>query len=406
MDRAAQSASVAEVAALLGSDKFELLRSSLDTMYEALLAALAKGHDLGQKFPYAVFSRHLTNFLRNVYQDIEAPIIARFCQGTGSSEEEGAALETQMPPPGLPSQFNVMTQPPNVLLASSSPAAATTTTATASGRGSSTTLRKRDPAHNTPLRAATLQEPALPPPPPPSSSQSLHLGLGSQSQSQSFCDPLPWVVQSGGGVAATDGSTCPLKRPLTSSAWLAEGIPQELSEFCRDLQALPAHVFRQCLCNDDDLLASIMERADLQVREFLKRSKIRSPAPSSLPCHGRVSSSGSSSVEMTAIPPKHSKMLLARHDSAERIDWLSLPPSPAKVLAQGPTTSPATATATPGSMASRRRPWSEDEVNHLIEGYRRFGPNWAHILKQYKFVDRTNVNLKDKARHLLRIGRL
>ena len=51
-----------------------------------------------------------------------------------------------------------------------------------------------------------------------------------------------------------------------------------------------------------------------------------------------------------------------------------------------------------------RRRFSEQEVMNLIEGIRRFGRDWRKILSNYDFEDRNNVDLKDKARNLDKLG--
>ncbi|KAJ8022003.1 hypothetical protein HOLleu_39365 [Holothuria leucospilota] len=55
-----------------------------------------------------------------------------------------------------------------------------------------------------------------------------------------------------------------------------------------------------------------------------------------------------------------------------------------------------------GTSADIRRPWTKDEVKKLIKGVIRFGVGkWAEIQDHYEF-DRTNVNIKDKWRNLVR----
>jgi hypothetical protein len=44
-------------------------------------------------------------------------------------------------------------------------------------------------------------------------------------------------------------------------------------------------------------------------------------------------------------------------------------------------------------------------VEHLVSGYRRFGTDWRAIQQHYQFHPaRTNVDLKDKFRNLVRSG--
>ena len=51
-----------------------------------------------------------------------------------------------------------------------------------------------------------------------------------------------------------------------------------------------------------------------------------------------------------------------------------------------------------------RRRFSDAETSNLIEGIRRFGRDWRRILEAYPFEDRSNVDLKDKARNLEKLG--
>ncbi|PVV05068.1 hypothetical protein BB560_000406 [Smittium megazygosporum] len=53
-----------------------------------------------------------------------------------------------------------------------------------------------------------------------------------------------------------------------------------------------------------------------------------------------------------------------------------------------------------------RNTWSPAETNALIEGYKKFGKNWAKIKSEYSSIlaDRTNVNIKDRYRTLSNSG--
>ena len=53
-----------------------------------------------------------------------------------------------------------------------------------------------------------------------------------------------------------------------------------------------------------------------------------------------------------------------------------------------------------------RKRFSDKEVGNLIDGIRRFGRDWRRILTNYEFDGRTNVDLKDKARNLEKMGLL
>ena len=366
VEKASKKAAVSEFARLLDLTLCDAsFQQSLSLKYDTLIADRLEKQDLAQKYPYSVLVRHLTNYLRNVYQDIEPPIIARFCENNdirgkvynATQAVASVTIDTQMGPLFHDSQVHMLTQPPNVLMTTSfhEPSAS---------RGHKVAIEKLEP------RAATL--------PFPSSSPSLHLGIGSQPQSSRDAS-----VENGGFPSLTIPSCSNLRH---------SPLPKELHEFCRNFKVLPAHVFRQCVCKDDDVLARIMEGADKQVKEFLKRSAVRS---------SMLQDPRNGSPQLK-VPQKRSNALLDRHGSAERIDWSSATPSPPKNQPGG------TSSGIPRSTLTQtlRRQWSEREVHHLIEGYRKFGPNWAHILKMYKFDGRTNVNLKDKVRNLIKNGRL
>lgn len=53
-----------------------------------------------------------------------------------------------------------------------------------------------------------------------------------------------------------------------------------------------------------------------------------------------------------------------------------------------------------------RRKWTRQETEDLKDGLRRFGRKWAVILANYKFLDRSSVDLKDKARNLAKAGHI
>ena len=53
-----------------------------------------------------------------------------------------------------------------------------------------------------------------------------------------------------------------------------------------------------------------------------------------------------------------------------------------------------------------RRPFTNEEVKNLIAGYKSHGKNWAIIREKYSFNNRTNIDLKDKARNLIKKGLL
>lgn len=59
-----------------------------------------------------------------------------------------------------------------------------------------------------------------------------------------------------------------------------------------------------------------------------------------------------------------------------------------------------------GAASRPRKRFTEDETARLIVGVKRFGRDWVKIRQHYAFDGRTNVDLKDKARNLVRVGLL
>lgn len=114
---------------------------------------------------------------------------------------------------------------------------------------------------------------------------------------------------------------------------------------------------------------------------------------------------------------KAKKSLLLPDESAKKVTWDSLTsspskmaersPAPARILVESPkmTQPPAAATVTKKPVKGRR-PFSHKETEFLKEGLRRFGKKWAIILATYDFDDRTQVDLKDKARNLKKRGEI
>jgi hypothetical protein len=57
------------------------------------------------------------------------------------------------------------------------------------------------------------------------------------------------------------------------------------------------------------------------------------------------------------------------------------------------------------SLGQERRRWTESEESLLIDGVKRFGRGkWKKILEHYNFNNRTEVNLKDKWRNMVKFG--
>ncbi len=110
--------------------------------------------------------------------------------------------------------------------------------------------------------------------------------------------------------------------------------------------------------------------------------------------------------------------LLLPNDSAKRLKWESQQPSDENDKPLVPETQvvemnyPLSAVQnyipeiSVNKSTKGRRPFSEEEVRYLKEGVRVFGKKWAVILTRYKFNDRTPVDLKDKARNLVKKGEI
>ena len=66
--------------------------------------------------------------------------------------------------------------------------------------------------------------------------------------------------------------------------------------------------------------------------------------------------------------------------------------------------SPRTPQRAPGTTITgqrKRKRWTDEEVDFLLEGVRLFGVgSWKDILNHFQFGDRTYVDLKDKFRNL------
>lgn len=61
------------------------------------------------------------------------------------------------------------------------------------------------------------------------------------------------------------------------------------------------------------------------------------------------------------------------------------------------------AAATPARGRRKRRVWSQEEIDELMEGYNKFGAQWAHILAvspHMQATGRTGNDIKDKYRNL------
>ena len=107
--------------------------------------------------------------------------------------------------------------------------------------------------------------------------------------------------------------------------------------------------------------------------------------------------------------------LLDHHDSAEAVAFSDDEANEQIVTNtngnQTMPSSPSTPTSTTSSSSKnafmkKRNPFTDEEIAYLKAGYVRFGHNWRMILNSYPFNNRTNVDLKDKARNLIKHGLL
>lgn len=167
--------------------------------------------------------------------------------------------------------------------------------------------------------------------------------------------------------------------------------------------------FRGILEPVDERFAAIIEARDVNVRQYLSQRKKRA-------------FEGCKKATVVAANVKSSS-LMERHNSAERISWETQDRSPSPIsqpeinidernisyefetvesLIKKRTNSVKRSSGNPRG----RRRFSEQEVMNLIEGVKRFGRDWRKILANYEFDDRNNVDLKDKARNLEKLGLL
>ena len=155
-----------------------------------------------------------------------------------------------------------------------------------------------------------------------------------------------------------------------------EHLPSELVQFCKIFPAIPGQAFRQFILPNDNALAEIMDCDLPEIKANLERIK-----------------KGNSSLKrIRSLSPQ--QMPTRSADSGINIDWNSS-------LVERKRVDKYQGTASKGTV---RVPWSKEEEDNLIAGYKRFGNNWVKILQHYKFNNRTNVNLKDKVRNLQKKG--
>lgn len=207
---------------------------------------------------------------------------------------------------------------------------------------------------------------------------------------------------------------------------------------------IPGRFFRGVLEPSDVRFASIADATDGEVREYLRAREVQGVAQPVARVQrgrrGRPVARGAG--DEARVPGDGGTGLLARHESAERVGWESqvqqtqvqqtqheqhspipMPTQPTQPTqytqfsqhspAQSPTHTQDMAMVTASPVrgwnvtgARARRFFTEQETQNLIEGIRRFGNDWRRIQAHYSFQERTNVDLKDKARNLVAKGLL
>ncbi len=156
-------------------------------------------------------------------------------------------------------------------------------------------------------------------------------------------------------------------------------------------------------------LLEIYRLQDPAVREFLRSRDIacsvthgRSPAPTPSP----VSSSSSRNTEDIDDDETPSASL-STPSSRKRVsrDFLiasdSEPPSKAQRTAIVQEDSPRANKTAKGHR--QRVKWTDQEIENLVRGVKECGEgHWKEIMAKYTFVNRSNIDLKDKWRNLTR----
>lgn len=414
------------------------LRLKLEGVAEAVADSASTLEGL---YPFQAFARQLANLLAGLYREVEAPIISKFAANGPVISGLGGTLAATQPrmrlAVGGATQGPLLTQPPAVLMASDDDDVKDKDADRSFSRGSRIPTKRSassGPAQNQdraigqhPSKsgvrnrgqdAGSLQLGGAKDPQSDSSDSSDHssfnLTLDSQPILTSLAPPVSHTKPRGKAGSKTAA-------PPKDGGSLE--YPAELEEFCAQLPIVPASAFRHVLCRgQDELLADILECKDPEVVQFLT-----SPRPSRVPPPPpKIISGGEDPAGRPALHPLDKPSILDRNDTAERIPWSSSatttppkiknlpatpPPRPADISSSRSSRSPPLVELLPPSHASPapppqhgKRKWSEAEVENLVEGYKRFGRNWVRILEHFKFDQRTNVDLKDKARHLRKIG--
>lgn len=174
--------------------------------------------------------------------------------------------------------------------------------------------------------------------------------------------------------------------------------------------------FRGILEPVDERFAAIIEGRDVHVKQYLNQRKKKNSEKINIEQAKKENMRMNTSIINTNTNAKYS--LMERHNSAERISWETQQTADSNAEFERETKEEKRPVYRPVSSSTSnsknkrppgqrgRRMFSEQEVLNLIEGIRRFGRDWRRILDTYEFNDRTNVDLKDKARNLEKLGLL
>lgn len=197
-----------------------------------------------------------------------------------------------------------------------------------------------------------------------------------------------------GRVGACEGSDSPVEADIVENNTDTNMESQVIKS---ELLFIPGEAFRSLLVSDQ-LLTSIIHKTDPKVSAFIRDNHLQ---------------------DKTILEPSHVKKqrLTDRHDSAEQLDWATQhlvdaydtrsAVNPAFTKTEPLHYLPHTSSNRPTNRNNMRRPWTTEEVNNLLTGYKRFGPDWRAIQQHYRFADyRSNVDLKDKYRNLVRSGQI
>jgi hypothetical protein len=274
-----------------------------------------------------------------------------------------------------------------------------------------------------------------------SEQQTARLQTAALSPAQSPVKPVSMVpVQEVPEALPLAAKGAKIARPVAS-----EAAPRDSAS-----TVISGRFFRGVLEPSDHRFATIADGTHPEVRAYLLERKRRAASQAiRMPDAKTRAVKGVNARAVESASPKGHN-LLERHDSAEKIGWesqsqyssgvkkarvitetapmvaartvsVSVPivkaeqiptraSSPGQiVLDEGGLQWPSAGFDSRGMLPSgsrERRKFTEQETNNLIQGILNFGHDWRRIQQHYSFNDRTNVDLKDKARTLRKQGLL